>query len=96
MARKRQEWWENAYVLNDDIHVQYELEFKKDLLKPGSRIKIKNQRGVFIFRCIAHNIKLDSTWIDCLGPNHQWQSFPVDKLKGIVKPKRSRRKKTNV
>lgn len=96
MAKPKFEWWENAYTFNDDIHVQYELEFGKDLIKPGSRIKIKNQRGVFIFRCMAHNTKLDSTWIDCLGPNHQWHSFPIDKLKNLVKPKRSRRKKANV
>jgi hypothetical protein len=96
VAKRKSEWWENAYVFNDDIHVLYELEFNKDIIKPGSRIKIKNQRGVFIFRCVAHNIKLDSTWIDCLGPNHQWHSFPIDRLKNLVKPKRSRRKKANV
>lgn len=99
MAYKRppkSEWWENAYTYNDDIHVQYELNFGKDIIKPGNRIKIKNQRGVFIFRCVAHNVKLDVTWIDCLGPNHQWHSFPITKLKNLVKPKRSRRKKANV
>lgn len=89
-------WWENAYPFNDDIHVQYELEFKKDLIKPGNPIKIKNQRGVFKFRCIAHNIRLDVTWIDCMDPNGQYRSFPIDKLKALVKPKRSRRRKPNV
>ncbi len=102
MARSRivpkghSEWWENAYVFNDDIHVQYELEFKKDIIKPGNPIKIKNTRGVFKFRCIAHNIKLDVTWIDCMDENGQFRSFYIDQLKMLVKPKRSRRKKPNV
>lgn len=91
----KSEWWENAYTFNDDIHVQYELEFKKDIIKPGNRIKIKNQRGVFLFRCVAHNVRLDKTWIDCIGPDSQWHSFPIEKLKTLVKPKRSRAKKPN-
>jgi hypothetical protein len=89
------EWWENAYMYNDEIHVQYELEFNKDIIKPGNPVKIKNQRGVYKFRCLAHNIKLDVTWFDCIGPDGQWHSFYIDKLKCLVKPKRSRRRKVN-
>lgn len=96
VSRGKSEWWEGAYPFNEDIHVQYELEFGKDTIKPGNPVRIKFQRGVFNFRCLAHNIKLDSTWIDCIGPDGQWHSFRVDQLKGLVKPKRSRRKKANV
>lgn len=92
----KSEWWENAYSLNNDIHVQYELQFKKDLVKPGNPIKIENERGVFKFRCIAHNIKLDVTWIDCMDSEGQFRSFPIDQFKLLVKPKRSRAKKPNV
>lgn len=88
-------WWKNAYVNQPDIHVQYELQFKKDLIKPGTKIKIKYMRGVFKFRCLAHNVKLDSTWIDCIGDDGAWHSFRVEQLKNVVKPKRSRRKKAN-
>ena len=90
------EWWENAYPFNDDIHVQYELEFGKDVIKPGNKIRIKNDRSVYMFRCLAHNIKLDTTWIDCISTDGGWRSFPVEKLKCLVKPKRSRAKKPNV
>lgn len=89
-------WWRNAYVHNDNITVQYELQFGKDLLKPGTKIKIKYMRGVFRFRCLAHNIPLDRTWIDCLDVEAgSWHSFRVDQIKRVVKPKRSRAKKTN-
>lgn len=92
---KSTEWWENAYIFNDDIDVQYELHFEKDVIKPGNPIRIKNQRGIYKFRCLAHNIKLDETWFDCIGPEGSWHSFPVSKLKCLVKPKRSRRRKVN-
>ncbi len=96
VTRGKSEWWEGAYTANDDIHVQYELEFKKDIIKPGNPIKIKNQRGVFKFRCVAHNIKLDVTWIDCMDKDGHYRSFRIDELKTLVKPKRSRAKKPNV
>jgi hypothetical protein len=89
-------WWENAYPLNESIHVQYELEFGKDIIKPGNKIRIKNDRNIYQFRCLAHNISLDKTWIDCISADGGWRSFPVSKLKCLVKPKRSRRKKANV
>lgn len=89
------EWWDSAYVFNEDIHVQYELAFGNDIIKPGNPIKIKNQRGVYKFRCLAHNIKLDETWFDCLSPEGAMYSFRIDKLKCLVKPKRSRRRKAN-
>lgn len=89
-------WWENAYPANEDIHVQYELAFNKDIIKPGNKIRIKNDRNIYQFRCLAHNIKLDSTWIDCISADGGWRSFPIEKLKCLVKPKKSRRKKANV
>jgi hypothetical protein len=88
-------WWENAYVLMDQIAVQYELQFGKDVIKPGDKIRIKNDRVTYTFRCMAHNISLDTTWIDCIGPDGDWRSFRVSKLKSLVKPKRSRAKKAN-
>lgn len=92
----KSEWWEHAYKIHDHIDVQYELKFNNDIIKPGNPIKVKNQRGVFRFRCLAHNTNLDVTWFDCIGPNGSWHSFPIDKLKCLIKPKRSRRKKVNV
>lgn len=92
------EWWNDrtAYIDHPDIVVQYELEFKKDIIKPGNKIKIKNKRSTFRFRCLAHNTKLDSTWIDCMDMDTgEWRSFRVEQIRNLVKPKRSYRKRTN-
>lgn len=90
----KDQWWRNAYPGREDIFVSYEMEFGKDVVRPGTPIKIKYQRGVFRFRCLAHNIKLDSTWIDCIHVGDgSWHSFRVEQIRGVVKPKRSRRKK---
>lgn len=84
------------YATNDSIYVKYELEYKGDVIKPGTKIKIKGLQGTFIFKCLAHNISLDSTWIDCWDDNTRGlRAFHVDRLKGVVKAKRSRRHKPN-
>lgn len=91
-------WWqkEDAYLALDNIYVQYELEFGKDLIKAGDLIKIKNQRTTYRFRCLAHNISLEKTWIDCMDVGTgAWFSFRPEKIKCLVKPKKSRRKKVN-
>lgn len=85
------------HSFNDDIHVSYELEHGRDVIKPGSIIKFKGVRGTFVFRCMAHNVKIDSTWIDCYEvETRSLKSFHIEKLIGVVKPKRSRRNKPNV
>ena len=82
------------YPLNPDISVQYELAFKKDMIKPGDKIKIKGQRGTFVFRRLAHNSKLDVTWIDCSDADTgETRSFYVEKLMKVIRPKRSYRKR---
>lgn len=90
-------WYLNSYLANDKIDVQYELAFGKDTITPGTQIRFKNDRGYYKFRCLAHHTELDSTWIDAVnvmtGAMH---SFHIARLKCIVKPKRSRRKKTSV
>lgn len=87
-------WFDKAWLANDDISVQYEMEFGADKIRPGTPIKFKNVRGVFKFRCLAHNIQKDVTWIDCVDKEGAWRAFYVDRLKGPVKQKRSRRKKS--
>lgn len=89
------QWWRNAYFLHENIIVQYELEFGEVLITPGTKVKIKNTRGVFKFRCLAHNTVTDTTWIDCIDLNTgEWKSFHLAKLKGpVVQKKRRGRKK---
>ena len=84
------------YLVNPDIYVLYELNFNKDVIRPGDKIKFKNMRGVFVFTRLAHNKKLDSTWIDCFDlMTKETRSFHVAKLKTVIRPKKSRRKKLN-
>lgn len=82
------------YSINDDIVVYYELDFYGDTIKPKDLIRFKRVRGKYRFRFWAHNIKLDSTWIDCVDVSTgEFKSFRIDKLKGVIRPKKSRRKK---
>lgn len=87
-------WWQLAYHEREDIVVQFELEFGKDTIKTGTVLKMKNMRGTYKFRCLAHNVKTDATWLDCIDMRTgEWRSFRVTKIRSVVKPKRSRRKK---
>ena len=82
------------YSMNENIHVYYELEYLKVVIKPGDRIKFKNVRGEFLFILMAHNSEKDVTWIDCRNPaTGEYRSFYVEKLSGLVRAKKSRRKK---
>lgn len=80
------------YSMNPDIVVYYELEFKGDTIVPKTPLKFKNKRDIFRFRLLAHNIRLDTTWIDCYGPDG-FNSFYVKELRSIVKPKKPRQRK---
>lgn len=94
MARKKRVPETLPYWHNENIHVFYELEFGKDVIKPGDPIKIKNTRGKFKFLKLVHNSEKDITWIDCMDiKDGQFRSFYIDMLKGVIRPKRSRRKK---
>jgi len=94
MPRKKKDVDSVPYSINKNIHVYYELEFLKDVIKPGDRITFKNVRGEFIFILMAHNSEKDVTWIDCRNPaTGEFRAFYVDRLKGLVRAKKSRRKK---
>jgi hypothetical protein len=66
----------------------------KDVIKPGDQIKFKNIKSLYTFIHMAHNEKLDVTWIDCRdSATGEYRSFYVDRLKTVVRAKKSRRKK---
>lgn len=93
-AKNPDGWWQEAYSSVDEIHVSYELKFGQDIIRPGQPIKLKHDRATYKFRCLAHNIKLDVTWFDCVDSKEGgFYSFPLEKLKGPIKPKKSRRRK---
>lgn len=79
---------------NPDIVVFWELEFDKNIMVPGTKFKIKNDRATYVFDCFAHNTKLDISWVDARSlDTGEFKSFRLEKIKGIVLPKKSRAKK---
>jgi len=80
---------------NTDIHVFYELPFgKKDVIVPGTILKIKNTQGTFRYMRHAHNVALDKTWVDTVNTKtFAFHSFYIGRIRSIVKPKKSRAKK---
>lgn len=82
-------WWQQAYSGIPHIIASYEFELDGDAILPKSLIKFKNTRGSFKFRCVATNTRTGKTWIDCINADTgEWKSFYVEKLKGLVKPRR--------
>lgn len=82
------------YNHDELICVNYELEFRKDVIKPGDKLKFKNKRGTFQFRFWVHNARLDKTWIDCTDiTTGEFRAFWIADLKGVIRPKKSRAKK---
>ena len=72
--------------------VSYEFTFGKHVVKPGTQVKIKNDRGTYTFLCLVHNTKLDTTWLELTGPEG-FKSVRIERISGIVGLKRSYKKK---
>jgi len=75
--------------------VKHEYVHGKDLITPGTLVKIKNVRGTFKFQKYVKNIDSGMEWVDVVGQTG-YRSFYVYELKGIIKPKKKRAKKENV
>jgi hypothetical protein len=92
--RNNYEFQEYAHLPLGSFHRYTEWPFGNDVIKPGDKIKIKNRRGTFTFRSVAHNSNIDATWVDCFDDaTHQFRAFPIDTIKTVLRPKKSRRKK---
>lgn len=82
------------YGHNDRITCYYELDFGKDVIKPGDKIRFKNARGFYVFKKWVHNFELDVQWIDVIDPStSEYKSFYMERLKGVHRAKKSIRKK---
>jgi hypothetical protein len=77
---------------NPNWDVKFEHQHGKDLIVPGTPIKIKNVRGDFRFEKYVKNTDSGMEWIDVIGPTG-YRSFYLWDLKGIIKPKKKRIKK---
>ena len=75
-------WWQGAYAGIPHIIASYEFEIDGDTVLPKALIKFKNTRGSYKFRCVATN-----------ADTGEWKSFYVEKLTGLVKPRRPRRRR---
>ena len=82
------------YGGNPNIVVKWELPFGKDLIVPGDKIRFKNDRDIYIFQRVCSHLKTENVWIDCLSEkNKSYNSLSIDKLKSVIRPKRSYKKK---
>jgi hypothetical protein len=60
----------------------------------GTKFKVKNLRETFTFLRYAVNATLGTDWVDCLADEtKQFKSFRPDRIKGVVKPKRPRKRR---
>lgn len=80
------------WALDENKHVSYELEFKGQIIKVGTQLKLKNDHTTYNFLCLVHDIKLDKTWMELSGPTG-FYSKTVDRISKIVGIKRSYAKK---
>jgi hypothetical protein len=80
---------------NPNWEVMFEYQHGKDLITPGTEIKFKGQRGSYKFVKFVTNKNTGKKWIDCMSGG-VYNSFYVDTLKGIIKPKKKRIKKQDV
>lgn len=63
---------------------------KRTLLNSGDKIKIKGERGIFIFERFCKNESNGKEWIDCMDKNKCRRSFTPDRCQ---KPTKSKAKK---
>lgn len=84
-------WWQGAYQNHPDIVAEFEYQFGGDVMVPGTKFKVKYNRGEFKFRCLARNTRTGKVWIDCIEVGSAFRSFYPEVIKGVVKPKRRRR-----
>lgn len=74
--------------------VFYEMKHGKDEIVPGTPLKFKYERGVFLFVKMVHHEEKNVTWIDCKDKNKGvYRSFYIEKLMGVIKPKKKRKKR---
>jgi len=94
MANKKKSGVVTApYHFNQHISVFYQMKHGQDEIEIGTPLRFKFERGVFKFIKMVHNDEKKVTWIDCLSQDGIYRSFYVSQLKGVVKPKKKRKKK---
>lgn len=93
MKKKRVVETRQAYWYNKDIYfADYYLD--GELVKPGTLLKIKNDRTAWSFSRMVVNAKLGTEWIELTSP-YGWKSVRPERIMGtfIKKSRRKRRVK---
>ncbi len=80
------------WALDKNKTVTYEFEFKKQLVKAGTQLKLKNDHSTYTFLCLVHDSVLDKTWLE-LSSNTGYYSKTIDRVSAVVGIKRSYKKK---
>jgi len=82
------------YFLNPDISF-IDLYINKELIAPGTLLRIKNDRTIYVFQRMCYNSRLGKEWVDLRSQsNGDWKSVYPDKIAGKYLAKRSRAKKS--
>ncbi len=96
LKRTTGEYNPEVIYANPNIVTYFELTVGNDVLKSGDKVHIKGDtRTQWRFRHLAHNIELDSQWVDLIS-DMGFRSVRIEQLK-FIRPvkKRSRRHKPN-
>lgn len=92
MRKKKHAEVRKPYWYNEDIYfADYYLD--GELVKPGTLLRIKNDRTAWSFTRMVVNAKLGTEWIELTSP-YGWKSVRPNKIMGTY-IKKSQRKKRN-
>ena len=95
MSRKKSVEAIAPYNHNPNIIVTDHMYHGGELIVVGTKIKFSNDRGVYKFRQHVDNTSLDVQWIDCMDDQTgEFRSFVASRLKGLLKEKKKRVKKS--
>ena len=94
VQKKKKSVQQKSFAWNNSISIFYEITHGKDVITPGTQLRFKYQRGTFKFIKMVKNNDLDVVWIDCMETKTGvFRSFYLEKLSGVVKPKKTRKKR---
>lgn len=94
MSKKKASETRKPYGHNPDIHFT-DYYLNGDLIRPGTLLRIKNDRTAWSFYRMVVNEKLGTEWIELTSP-YGWKSVRPDKIMGTyIKKQTKRRKKVN-
>lgn len=87
----------SRWAEDPDKAVSYEFQFNGHPVKPGQKFKLKNDRLVYTFHCLVHNIKTGTSWVECVSDEgyHSFRPEKVFKLVGIKRSYTKRKKNVN-